>query len=133
MAEIAKSGRPSVSTLGYHAAANTLSGLYAGESITAGDACYIKSDGKVYKSSGAAVGEAAAVHGFAPQDYRPNEPMTLIFNVTFRYGARLTPGKAVYLSGSVAGGLADAASTGGAAPIGFVIDATRIYLFQSRY
>jgi hypothetical protein len=54
-------------------------------------------------------------------------------DVNFRYGAGLTPGATLYLSGTVAGGLADAASTGGTAPIGFVIDATRIRVWAARY
>jgi hypothetical protein len=56
MTAIAKSGTPSICT----AAPPTncsLSGLTAGEALGAGDACYIKtSDGKAYKSSGAATG-----------------------------------------------------------------------------
>jgi hypothetical protein len=56
MAAIAKSGTPSITT----AAPPTncsLSGLFTGEAIAAGDACYIKaSDGKIYKSTGALTG-----------------------------------------------------------------------------
>jgi hypothetical protein len=58
MTAIAKSGTPSITT----AAPPTncsISGLFAGEAINAGDACYIKtSDGKAYKSTGALVGTA---------------------------------------------------------------------------
>jgi len=35
--------------------------------------------------------------------------------------------------GATAGLLADAASTGGTAPIGYVVDATRVHLWQSKY
>lgn len=56
MTAVSKSGTPSLTT----AAPPTncsLSGLVAGEAIAAVDACYIKSsDGKAYKSSGAATG-----------------------------------------------------------------------------
>ena len=48
-------------------------------------------------------------------------------------GAALTPGATLYLSGTTAGGLADAASTGGTGVIGFVVDATRVRLFAGRY
>ena len=54
MAAISKSGTPSLSTA-IPPTTNSLSGLYAGEAIAAGDACYIKtSDGKVYRSIGTA-------------------------------------------------------------------------------
>jgi hypothetical protein len=51
--------------------------------------------------------------------------------VHFRYGAGLTPGASYFLSGTVAGGIADAATTGGTAPCAFAIDATRIRALQS--
>lgn len=133
MADIAKSGSPSLSTLGPAPGSGKLPTLYAGEAISAGDACYIKSDGKVWKATGAAANAAAKVRGFAPMDCPSGEAITLLFNCTFRYGASLTPGADVFLSGATAGALADAASTGGTAPIGYCIDATRIYLYQSRY
>jgi hypothetical protein len=131
MAAINKSGTPSMST----AAPPTncsISGLYAGEAISAGDACYIKtSDGKVYKSTGAAANAAAVVDGFAPSDYSTGDAMSLYWNVNFRYGASLSPGSFAYLSGTTAGGLDTATSTGGTVPIGRVVDATRIYVFKS--
>jgi hypothetical protein len=37
------------------------------------------------------------------------------------------------VSGTTAGALDSVASTGGTAPIGYVVDATRIHLYQSRY
>lgn len=59
MTAVSKSGTPSITT----AAPPTncsLSGLFAGEALNAGDACYIKtSDGKAYKSTGALVGTTA--------------------------------------------------------------------------
>jgi hypothetical protein len=61
------------------------------------------------------------------------EAITLFFSITMRYGAGLTPGARYFLSGTVTGGLADAASTGGTAPVAFAVDATRIYVYQSRY
>jgi hypothetical protein len=133
MAEIAKSGSPSISTLMPEPGSGKLPTLYAGEAISAGDACYIKSDGKVWRSTGAAVAAAAKVDGFAPMDCPSGEAITLFFSITMRYGAGLTPGARYFLSGTVTGGLADAASTGGTAPVAFAVDATRIYVYQSRY
>ena len=132
MAEITRSGLVSLSSL-VPGQDKTIAGLVAGEAIVQGDACYIKSDGKVWKATGAAANAAAKVDGFAMGGAAVNEAVTLVFDVNLRYGAGLTPGARVYLSGTVAGGLADAASTGGTAPVGFVVDATRIRVWQSRY
>lgn len=133
MADVAKSGTPSLSSP-LPPPNQRLSGLKAGEAIAAGDACYIKaSDGLVWKSTGAAANAAAKVRGFAFVDAPAGEAVTLVWDVNFRYGAALSPGTELYLSGATAGGLADAASTGGTAPIGFVVDATRVHVDRSRY
>jgi hypothetical protein len=58
--------------------------------------------------------------------------VTLVFDVNINYGSGLTPGAKVYLS-ATAGAIDDAATTGGTAPIGFCVDATRIHVWQSRY
>jgi hypothetical protein len=133
MAEISKSGTPSLATVtpGHNC---QLAGLKAGEDIAAGDACYIKaSDGLVWRSTGAAANAAAKVRGFAFKAAKSGEAVTLYHDVNFNYGSGLTPGANLYLSGTVAGGLADATSTGGTASIGYVVDATRIRVFESRY
>lgn len=132
MADIAKSGSPSLSTLGPDPGSCKLPTLYAGEAIAAGDACYIKSDSKVWRSTGAAANAAAKVNGYAAMDCPSGEAITLFYNVCFRYGAGLTPGATIFLSATT-GAIADAATTGGTAPIGFVVDATRVYLKQSAY
>lgn len=132
MADIAKSGTPSLSsqTPPQH---TRLTGLVAGEDLAAGDACYVKNDGKVWRSSGAAANAAAKVRGYAFMKALAGEAVTLVWDVNFRYGASLTPGADVFLSGVTAGGLADVASTGGTAPIGYAVDATRIHLRRSTY
>jgi len=130
MAAIAKSGTPSITT----AAPPTncsLSGLFAGEAIAAGDACYIKaSDGKIWRSNGTAADAAAVVDGFAPEAAAAGDSLSLYWNVRFAYGAALSPGSFAYLA-TTAGALDTAATTGGTVPIGRVIDATRIDLFRS--
>jgi hypothetical protein len=132
MADIAKSGTPSLSSV-LPPASQKISGLLAGEAIAAGDACYIKaSDGKVWRSTGTAANAAAQVRGFAFQAASSGAAVTLVFDVNINYGSGLTPGAAVYLS-ATAGALADAATTGGSAAIGFCVDATRIHVWQSRY
>src|SRR5437868_13832654 len=130
MADIAKSGTPSLSSV-LPGQDKTISGLLAGEAIAAGDACYIKSDGKVWRSTGAAANAAAKVDGFAAIAAAVNEAVTLVFDVNFYYGAAMTPGARTYLS-ATAGAIADAATTGGAAPIGFVVDAPRERAWQCR-
>lgn len=131
MAEIAKNGNPSIASI-LPPANDKITGLYAGENIAIGDACYIKTaDGKVYRSTGAAAGAAAVVDGFAFVAANAGEAVTLIRSVVVAYGSALSPGSFVYLSGVTVGGLADAASVGGTTPIGRVIDATRIFLQKS--
>ncbi len=131
MTAVAKVGTPSLSTAIPPTSCN-ISGFHAGEALAAGDACYIKtSDGLVYRSTGAAANAAAAVDGFVPADCPIGEATSLYFNVQFYYGTGLTIGSYVYLSGTVAGGLDTAASTGGVNPIGRVIDATRIRVVPS--
>lgn len=132
MANIAKSGTPSLASLTPPQNCQT-AGLRAGEAIAAGDACYIKAaDGLVWLSTGAAANAAAKVRGFAMEPASTGDPVTLTWDVVFNYGAALTPGADVFLS-ATAGALADAATTGGTAPIGYVVDATRIALQRSRY
>lgn len=133
MAAVAKSGTPSIcsQTPGRE---HQISGLVAGEAIAAGDACYIKAaDGFVWLSTGAAANAAAKVRGFASSAAQVGEAVSLWFGLDWNYGAGLTPGADLFLSAATAGALADAATTGGTAPVGFVVDATRVHLFQSRY
>lgn len=132
MATVAASGTPSLSSV-LPPQSQQIAGLLAGEGITAGMPCYIKgSDGKVYMSIGTAANAAAKVDGWAAETVAAGEAITLFFDVNFRYGAGLTPGTRVYV-GATAGILADAATTGGTAPVGFAVDATRIHVWQSRY
>lgn len=132
MAQIAKTGTPSLASL-LPNGADINAGLLAGEDVDTFDACYIKaSDGRVWKSTGAAANAAAKVRGYAAKATKAGEAVTLLKNVRVRYGANLTPGADVYLS-ATAGTLSDTATTGGTAPIGYVVDATRVQLNESRY
>lgn len=125
MSAVAKSGTPSLSTP--NPADNCRVGpLVAGEAIAAGDACYVKSDGKAWLSTGAAANAAAKVHGFAVEAVPAGAKVTLYHDVNLRYGAGLTPGAAYFLSGTTAGGLDTAASTGGTLTVAFAVDATRV-------
>jgi hypothetical protein len=131
MPAVAKSGTPSLSTA-QPCPAHQIPGLLAGEAIAAGDLCYIKNDGKVWKANGTSANAAAKVRGMAMVAADVGESVTLYHGVNVRYGASLTPGADLFLS-ATAGLIVDAATTGGTAPIGFVVDPTRIHIFQSRY
>jgi len=133
MAAVAKSGTPSLATRLPDVSCQVGSGLVAGVAIAAWDACYIHTDGTVLLSSGAAANAAAKVRGFAAHAAAIGEPVTLLHNVDVRYGAGLTPGADLFLSAATAGALSDTATTGGTAPIGHVVDATRIRVWSSRY
>lgn len=136
MAEVAKAGTPSLCTMGAESGERIAGDIFAGEALAACDACYINpADGLVYRSLGtaAAGSDSAQVHGFTARSAKTGDAVSLYLNVNFRYGTNLTPGKRLYLSPTMPGGLADAASTGGTAPVAFVIDATRIRVRQSSY
>lgn len=131
MATISKAGVPSLSSV-LPGQNDQFAGLLAGEAIAAYDACYIKSDGKVWRSTGTAANAAAKVDGWAAEACAVGEAVTLFFDVNVRYGSGLTPGARYFLS-ATAGAIDDAATTGGTAPVAFAIDATRIRAMQSRY
>jgi hypothetical protein len=71
------------------------------------------------------------VDGFAAGDAASGDPLTLIWDVNFQYGASLSPGSFVYLDDTTAGALNDTATALGVTPIGRVIDATRIRVKKS--
>src|SRR5215207_7578210 len=126
MAAVAKSGTPSLSSI-LSTPDNThivASGIKTATAIVAGDACYIASTGLATLATGAAATAPAKVRGFAAMSAGAGEAVTLLTDVEFRYGAGLTPGADLFLSAVTAGALSDTATTGGTAPIGFVVDAT---------
>jgi hypothetical protein len=125
---------PGVSLASRQPPANcAITGLKAGENLAAGDACYIKgADGLVYRSTGAAVAAAAQVDGWAAENVVAGEAITLYRNVHFNYSAGLlVPGTSYYVSGTVVGGIADVASTGGLVVVARAIDASRLYVSTS--
>ncbi len=130
MAAVTLTGTPSLTTT-VPCPSHHISGLKAGEAIFAGALVYIKSDGLVWLATGAAANAAAKVRGMVLQAAAVGEACSIHFGVNVRYGAALPPGADLFLS--TGGLIVDAATTGGTAPIGFVIDATRIHIFQSRY
>jgi hypothetical protein len=131
MSTVAKSGTPSLASLDVQPA-NKITGLLAGEAIAAGDICYVKSDGKVWLSNGTAATAPAQVRGMAMTAAPVGEAVSLYHDVVVRYGASMTPGQSLYAS-ATAGALDNAATTGGTAPVGFIVDATRIFIGRSAY
>ena len=131
MAQITRIGTPSLCSL-LPNGADVLAGRIAGEDLSAFDAVHIKADGLVWKSTGAAANASAKVRGYAAKAVKAGQAITVYKNVRVEYGSAMTPGTDVYLS-ATAGTLSDVPTTGGTAPIGFVVDATRVQLFESRY
>jgi hypothetical protein len=111
-----------------------LTGKLAGVAIAAGDACYIDTaTDRVLLSTGAAANAAAYVDGFAATAAAIGQPVTLFRGgVHMHYGAGLSPGTTLFLSGTVAGGLDTAASTGDAVGVARVFTASVIRVFGTR-
>lgn len=131
MAEVSKTGTPTLSTA-VPSSEHQITGLVAGEALAGGDAVFIHTDGLVYQADGSAFDAEAVVVGFVATACSANEACTIYFGVNFGYGPHVSgtpvdPGAPLYLSGTVPGGLADAPSTGGVAPIAFAIGDGRIY------
>lgn len=130
MATITKVGTPSISTT-TPCPAHHISGLNAGEAIAAGDLVYVATTGLVMKANGTAATAPARARGMALQAAAINEGVSIYSGVNVRYGSGMTPGTSLFVS-ATAGLIDDAATTGGTVPIGFVIDATRIRIFEAR-
>jgi hypothetical protein len=110
-------------------AEHTVNGLLAGEAIEAGDPCYVKNDGKIWRSTGAAANAAAVVDGFAAENAAVGTALTLYHGVVFNYATGMTPGTPYYLAATT--GLDSATSTGGTVVIARAIDATRLAVRRS--
>lgn len=134
MSAVAKVGNPSLASV-LPPANNRITGLFCGQNLNVGDACYIASTGLVMQSTGAAINAAAEVDGFCLTNalVAQNDAVTLVFDVILNYGSGLTPGSKLYVSGAVAGGLDTAPSTGGTKEVAKCVDTTRIYVQRSRY
>ena len=130
MSALSKSGTPSMSTVLPCNGHRTPGGLLAGEAIEAGDACYIKSDGKAWLALGDAA-VTAVVAGFASVAAAAGEGVTLLRDVVMHYGASMTPGAAYYVSGTVPGGLDTVASAFGVVAVARAFDATRLWVLPT--
>jgi hypothetical protein len=133
MAEITKRTAPPPSMCSTNPPQSKQPTGIAGEALAECDQANLRSDGKYWRASGAALNPAARVHGQVRFACNVGEPCTVTKGLRYEYGTGLTPGADVYLSGTVAGGIATTASTGGTTPIGFVLeDGKRIEFFEPR-
>jgi hypothetical protein len=122
MAAFTKTVTPSLATK-LPCNAHRIGPLISSDAIAAGDACNIASDGSVVRASGAAANALANVDGFAMLPAASGRPVTLYTGVDVSYGpATAVPGTRLYLSGSVAGGLDTATSTGGTVAVASVVE-----------
>lgn len=128
MADLAKVGRPSISTAIPGPEHSFTSGL-AGEAIAAGDACYIASDGTVKRSLATTTATDATnvVDGFAAGAAATGQSVSLYWGVNFYYATGLTPGTPYYLS-TTAGALATTSTSGQTTVIARARDTTRLYV-----
>jgi hypothetical protein len=129
MADIAKSGTPSLASLLLPANAKH-TGLYAGEAIAA-----MRRVLHQERRQGLALDGHGRERGRGRGRLRglpaaSGEAVTLIFNCTVQYGSGLTPGAGYFLS-ATGGRLADAASTGGTTVVARAVDTTRIFVKKS--
>jgi hypothetical protein len=108
--------------------------LIAGEPIGPMDACFINpTDSRVYRSFGAVTytgvapsataAQAGRVMGFAKEQvFTAGEPVTLVHSLDVEYvllTAAIGSGKPLFVSDTVFGGLADAATSTGTAAVAF--------------
>lgn len=103
----------------------------AGAAIAAGDQLYLKaSDSLYYPATGAALTAPGIIVGQAARASAIGEAVTVTRGQRFWYSSGMTAGAQLYLSASVAGGLATVATTGGVSPAGYVLpDGCRVEFY----
>lgn len=110
-----------------------ISGLVAGEDIANGDMCYIKSDGKAWRTDATAADAKAVPAGMCFRGAKAGEPVTL-WNVGTRssYGATgaFTPGAKLFLA-ATPGQLDTAGTTGDAVGVAQAISDTDIRITRA--
>ena len=102
--------------------------LVAGEALTKGMPCYIKSDGKVYKSVStvATISNLTDCHGFAYDTYAIGDKVVLVADggkMLYTAASGITPGAPYYVS-DTAGKVSDAALVANDPPIALGISDT---------
>jgi hypothetical protein len=130
VANIAKVGWPTSSSIGVDQD-RSLGGLVAGEDIGPADCLYVGADGKVYRcdATAGAAGVKTRFRGNARQYARAGEAVTIARGQLFPWGSGLTPGKDVFLSLTVVGGIDDAAAYTGAPAVGYCWDTQHVMFY----
>lgn len=126
MAEITKSTLGVDLTTPIPGDTNRTPPLTAGEALARGDLCAVRSDGKAWRTDGTVTGvfgTTAQVDGICLKQTPVGEKVSLYFEVDVAYAAGLTPGTFLYASGTVKGGMADAAVAQNPEPCGRVYPA----------
>ena len=103
----------------------TVPDLLAGENLAAGDAVYLKADGRYWKASVTDANTSRFV-GIAVRKQFAGQPVTALRNTLIAYtlasgSTKIVPGKGVYLS-ATAGALADAPVNSTDKEIGVALD-----------
>jgi hypothetical protein len=104
-----------------------LSELFAGEALAKADACYIRSDGLVYKAVSthqATLTGFADFDGFTDRAVKSGQPVSLFgHSAIFGYAAAMTPGQPLFVS-SNAGLISDTKVAANDTPIAKAISLT---------
>lgn len=129
MADLAKSGTPSLATL--NPPPSQQKTLPAFTDMAAGDMVYIKSDGTFALTDGTALDAKSDWWGMINRACKAGQPVTAYWGVEFRYGASLTPGAPYYID-TVAGGLDTATTTGGTTRCAFATGTDTIFILPPR-
>jgi len=109
-----------------------ISELKAGEALSAGDLCYVYSDGTVKKAiqTNHTAGSIVFSAGFAPKDTASGDAVTLLgLGTRLSYSTGMTPGLYLF-SGSVAGILCDTPYDSNDHPVALVVSATDIVVVK---
>lgn len=97
------------------------------EDIEAGQAVYVRNDGRVAKANAAAAG-TARVFGLTATAVRAGQTVTVVLRGQMTGFSGLAPGTYLWLSGTTAGELATTAVAAAPTPIAYVTTASEIEL-----
>lgn len=129
MAALTRVGKPSLATTLHDPGPHQIHGR-AAVAFLAGDMAYLKAVSGVAtldKANGTAADALALSVGMIMVDTPAGEKATAYHDTEVRYGSGMTAGARFYLD-TTAGGLSDAATTGGTVPVAFATNATNLYI-----
>lgn len=132
MALIVRRARPNYDGSQLLTSPQVTGSLYAAEDLPAACPCYIDTDLKAHKSSGAANDKKARVDGLTFTDHKAGEAITLhgVGNRIRYSDGLLTPGADIYLS-ATAGELEDAPTPGSPLPLARAINTNELRIVRN--